>query len=180
MAAGAVMGIVAAALPASALGLGINLGSLGGTSVVHVEDCRSVAMARQGSYGFDFSSNATGPRHVGVGVSADASIDLCWSLDVASPSSVQVTTVSDLAVDGITSGLLTQSDASKVCATIRLHVDPAVKGTVTATTHAHVLVEGAPPLDWDDTLTRDTTVSGIGEDITLAMCADTGGQVSAS
>jgi hypothetical protein len=72
---GALATIVAGALPASALGIGINLG--GSSPLVHVEDCRSVAMARQAAYGFDFSSNATGPKHVQVGVAADASVDLC-------------------------------------------------------------------------------------------------------
>ena len=175
---GALATIVAGALPASALGLGINLG--GSSPLVHVEDCRSVAMARQAAYGFDFSSQATGPKHVEVGAAADASVDLCWSLDVASPTSIQVWTESDLSVNGILSGLLTQTDASKVCATVHLKTAPGVKGTVTAEAHAHVLVEGAPPLDWNDTLTRETVVDGIGEDIVLKMCADTSGNVSAS
>ena len=174
---GAMATIVAGALPAAALGIGINLGP---APLVHVEDCRSAAMARQASYGFDFSSQTTGPKHVGVGVAADASIDLCWSLDVASPTSIQTWTVNDLSVNGILSGLLSGTDASKVCTTIHLKVAPGVKGTVTAKTHAHVLVDGLPPVDWNDTLTRDTTVSGVGEDITLTMCADTSGNVSAA
>jgi hypothetical protein len=172
---GALATVVAGALPATALGIGINLGP---TAVVHVEDCRSAAMARQASYGFDFSSQTTGPRHVQVGVAADASVELCWSLDVTTPTSIQVWTTSDLSVDGLVSGLVYGTDASKVCTTVHLKVAPGVKGTVTAKTHAHVLVDGLPPLDWNDTLTRDTTVSGIGEDITLSMCADTSGNVS--
>jgi hypothetical protein len=174
---GAFATVVAGALPASALGIGVNLLP---TPVVHVEDCRSASMARQAAYGFDFSSQTTGPKRVQVGVAADASIDLCWSLDVNALSSVQVSTVSDLSVDGLVSGLLYGTDASKVCTTIHLKVAPGVKGTVTANAHAHVLVDGAPPLDWNDTLTRNTVVDGIGEDITLKMCADTSGNVSAS
>ncbi len=174
---GALATIVAGALPATALGISVNVGP---TPLVHVEDCRSAAMARQAFYGFDFSSQTTGPKHVQVGLAADASVDLCWSLDVASPTSVQAWTVSDLSVDGIASGLVSGTDASKVCTTVHLKVGPGVKGTVTAKTHAHLLVDGLPPVDYDDTMTRDTTVSGIGEDITLTMCADTSGNVSAS
>ncbi len=172
---GAVAAVVTAALPASALTVRIGTAP---TTLLHVEDCRSAAMARQASYGFDFSSQTTGPRHVHVGVAADASVELCWSLDVASPTSIQVWTTDDVSVDGLVSGLVNGTDASKVCTTVHLKVAPGVKGTVTATTHAHVLVDGLPPLDWNDTLTRDTTVSGIGEDITLSMCADTSGNVS--
>ncbi len=174
---GAITTMVAAALPASALTIGARVGP---STLLHVEGCRSAAMARQAAYGFDFSSNATGPKHVGVGVAADASIDLCWSLDVASPTSVEAWTEDNVTVDGAVAGLLTGSDASKLCTTVHLKVAPGAKGTVTATTHAHVLVDGAPPLDWHDTLTRNTVVDGIGEDITLRMCADTSGSVSAS
>lgn len=174
---GALATVVAGAMPATALGIGINLGP---TPTVHVDDCRSAAVARQASYGFDFSSQTTGPKHVQVGAAADASIELCWSLDVTALANVQTWTVNDLSVDGLVSGLLYGTDASKVCTTIHLKVAPGVKGTVTAKTHAHVLVDGLPPLDWNDTLTRDTTVSGVGEDITLSMCADTAGNVSAA
>ncbi len=174
---GAIATVSAAALPASALTIGADVDP---ATLVHLEDCQSVAMARQASYGFDFSSNATGPKHAGVGAAADASIDLCWSLDVASPTSIQVWTEESVTVDGVASGVLTGTDASKVCATVHLKVDPGVKGTVTARTHAHVVVDGAPPLDWDDTLTRDTVVDGVGEDVTLRMCADTSGNVSSA
>ncbi len=175
--AGAITTVVAAALPASALGIGIKVGP---STLLHVEDCRSAAMARQASYGFDFASNATGPKHVHVGLAADASVDLCWSLDVASPTSIQVWTEENVSVDGVVSGLLTATDASTVCTTVHMKVAPGAKGTVTAKTHAHVLVDGAPPLDWNDTLTRETVVDGVGEDITLRVCADTSGSVSAS
>ncbi len=168
--------LVAAALPASALTIGVKVGP---STLLHVEDCRSAAMARQASYGFDFSSNATGPRRTAVGVAADASVDLCWSLDVASPTSIEVSVEEDVTVDRVVSGLLTGTDASKACTTVHLKVAPGVRGTVTATTHAHVLVDGAPPLDWNDTLTRNTVVDGVGEDITLRMCADSSGSVSA-
>ncbi|HEX2275230.1 MAG TPA: hypothetical protein VHG90_15285 [Acidimicrobiales bacterium] len=43
-----------------------------------------------------------------------------------------------------------------------------------------MLVDGAPPLDWNDTLNRDSTVSGVGEEITLSTCADTSGNVSSA
>ncbi len=174
---GAIATVVAAALPASALTVAVDTAP---TTPVHVEDCRSAAMDRQASYGFDFSSSTTGPKHVEVGLSAEASVDLCWSLDVASPTSIEVWAEEDVTVHGVVSGLLSGTDASKVCTTVHLKVSPGVRGTVTATTHAHVLVDGAPPLKWDDTLTRDTVVDGVGEDITLSMCADTSGSVSSS
>ena len=174
---GALTTIVAGALPAAALGIGVNLGL---SPVVHVEGCRSAEIARQASYGFDFSSRTTGPEHVHVGVAADASVELCWSLDVASPGTVEVWTTNDVSVNGVVSGLVSGTDAGKACTTVQLKVAPGVEGTVTAETHAHVLVDGAPPLDWNDTLTRESTVSGVGEDITLTMCADTSGNLSAA
>lgn len=172
--AGTVMGAVAGAVPASALGLRIG----GGDSLVHVEDCRSVALAREAHYGFDFSSKTTGPRQVQVGLAADGSITLCYSLDVVSLSSFSVTTHSDLSVNGIVSGLLTQTDASKVCASINLKAAPGVRGTISATAHAHVLVDGAPPVDWNDTFAKDIVLDSVGEDITFRTCADTAGNVS--
>lgn len=174
---GAIAAVVAAALPASALSIATNSEP---TTLLHVEDCRSAAMAREASYGFDFSSNATGAKHVEVGVSADASIELCWSLDVASLTSIEVWTEEEVSVDGVLSGLVSGADAGSVCTTVHLKVAPGVHGTVTATTHAHVLVDGSPPLDWADSLTRNTVVDGIGEEITLRMCADSSGGVSAS
>ncbi len=174
---GAVAAVVTAALPASALTVRIGTAP---TTLLHVEDCRSAAMARQAAYGFEFSSNATGPQHVAVGVSADASVELCWSLDVASPTTIEVWTEDDVSVDGVVSGLVSGTDASTVCTTVHLKVAAGARGTVTATTHAHVLVDGAPPLEWNDTLTRNTVVDGVGEDVTLRMCADTSGSVSAS
>ncbi len=175
MLAGTVMGAVAGAFPASALGLGI-----GGGSLLHVEDCRSVALARQASYGYDFSSNATGPQHVQVALAADGSITLCYKLDVASPTSFSISTQNNLSVNGVLSGLLTQTDASKVCTAIHLKVAPGVKGTVTATAQAHVAVDGAPPADWSHTFAKDVVVDSLGEDIVLRSCADTSGQISAS
>jgi hypothetical protein len=175
MLAGTVIGAIAGAFPASALSLG-----LGGSSLVHIEDCRSVSLARQAAYGFDYSSNTTGPQHVGVALAADGSLTLCYSLDVASASSVSISTHSDLSLNGVVSGLLNQTDASKVCASINLKAAPGVKGTVTAVASAHVLVDGLPPADWSNAFARNTEINSIGEDITFKTCADTAGNVSAA
>jgi hypothetical protein len=175
LAAGTIAGVVASALPASALTLG-----LGGTSLLHVADCRSVALARQANYGFDFSSKSTGPQHVRAGLAADASIEICYSLDVLSGSSFSVTTDTLISANALVNSLLTQTDASKVCTALHFKALPGVKGTVSVSSHAHLLVDGLPPLDWDHEYVQDFALPSIGEDITLKMCADTSGNVTAS
>ena len=176
--AGSVVGLVAFVQPASALSIGgIKIGV---SPTVHVEDCRSVALARAAGYDMEFSSNTTGSMPVHVGAVADASLTLCYSLDVKTASSVNVVTDTYVTVEGIVSGLLTQTDASKVCTAIKLTVGPGVHGTVSASTHAHVAVDGAPPLDWDHQFAEDLEVPLAGENITLKACADTSGQITTS
>lgn len=173
---GAAVLLAAGALPASALGI-----RLGGTPpTIHVEDCRSAALTRQLSYGMDFSSNTTGPVPVQVAGVLDGSITLCFSLDVNALTAIQTWTETNVTVDGVVGGLLGTADASKVCTAVHLKVAPGVKGTVTATSHAHLSVAGAPPVDWDHTFARQTVVDSIGEDIFLRACADTSGNVTAS
>lgn len=174
--AGSVVGLVAFALPASALSIGGI--SIGGTALVHVADCRSAALARSAGYNMDFSSNTTGPLPIHVGAVADASLKLCYSLDVKSASSVNVVTETYVTVEGVVSGLLTQTDASKVCTAIKLTVGPGVDGTVSASTHAHVLVDGAPPVDWDHEFAEDLDVPSVGENIVLRACADSSGSIT--
>ena len=176
--AGSVVGVVGFALPASALGIGGI--TVSPNPVVHVEDCRSVALARAVGYDMDFSSKTTGPLPVHVGAVADASMTLCYSLDVAAVSNVQVTTQTYGTVEGVVNGILTGTDGSGVCTAIRLTVGPGVHGTVTATTHAHVAVDGAPPADWDHQFAEDLVIPEMGEDITLRACVDSSGSVSAS
>jgi len=89
----------------------------------------------------------------------------------------ELVTETYVTVEGIVSGLLTQTDASKVCTTIRLTVGPGVGGTVSASSHAHVAVDGAPPLDWDNEFAEDLEVPTVGEDIVLSACADSSGSV---
>jgi hypothetical protein len=178
MAAMTVAATVAAALPASALTLGV--GGLGGSTLVHVQDCRTVNIARQGNYGFDFSSKATGPQHVETGFMVDGSMTLCYSLDVASLSSVNVTTWTDATLDALVASLLGETDASQVCSAIRLQVGPGVHGTVSATSHADIAVSGQPPVVWDHVFAKDVQVDNLGEDIMFKACTDTNGNVSAS
>ena len=175
--AGSIVGLVAFALPASALG--ITIGTPTG-SLVHVADCRSVALSRAVGYDMDFSSNTTGPMVVHVGAVADASMTLCWDLDVKALSSVKVVTETYGTVEGAVNGLVTGTDGSGVCTTIRLTVGPGVDGTVSATTHAQVAVDGAPPADWDHAFAEDLEVPTVGEDITLRACVDSSGSVSTS
>ena len=159
------------ALPARALGISLS-------PTVHVADCRSAALARQAAWDFDFSSKTTGPLPVHVGAAADALVSLCYSLDVTPGTAVDVTTETFVTVDGVVNGLLTGSDGSKVCTALKLTVAPGVHGTVTATSHAHVLVDGAPPADWDHLFAKDVTVDSLGENISLRMCADSSGNVT--
>jgi hypothetical protein len=170
----AAAGVGAAVLPASALGIGI-----GGSSLLHVQDCRSAAFARQANYDVSFSSKTTGPVKAHVGAMTDGALTLCYSLDVSSLSSVQVSTASDVSVNGVVSGLVNQSDASWVCTNIHLKVAPGVRGTVSATAHAHAVVDGVPtPVEWSNTFAKDVQVSDVGEDIVLQACGDTSGQAS--
>ncbi len=180
--AGSVVALVGLALPASALG--VSVGGVGiGTptsSLVHVDDCRSAALSRAVGYDLEFSSKTTGPVPVHVNGVIDGSLTLCYSLDVASVSSVNVVAETYGTVEGAVNGILTGTDGGGVCTAIRLTVGPGVRGTVSATTHAQVAVDGAPPVDWDHEFAEDVDVSDIGEDITLKACVDTSGSVSAS
>lgn len=169
---GTAIGMVALALPASALGI-----SLGG-SLLHLEDCRSVALARAANYDFEFSSNTTGPVPVHVAGVVDGSLTLCWSLDVKALSSVNVVTDTWVTAQGVLNGILTGTDASKVCTALRLTLGSGVTGKVTATSHANVAVDGAPPAVWDHTFAKDISVSPQGEDIVFKGCADTSGNVT--
>jgi hypothetical protein len=176
--AGSVVGLVGFALPASALSIGGI--TVSPTPTVHVEDCRSVALARAAGYDMDFSSKTTGPMPLHVAAVADASLTLCWSLDVAALSNVNVAVHTYGTVEGVVNGILTGTDGSGVCTAIRLTVGPGVHGTVTAVTHAHLLVDGAPPADWDNVFTEDLVIPDVGEDISLSACVDSSGSVSAS
>ena len=175
-AAGAAFLLAAGALPASALGIQL----FGQSTLIHVDDCRSAALARQVAYDLDFSSNTTGPLPVHVAAVVDGSMTLCYSLDVKALTSIQTWIETNATVEGVVGGLLGTTDASKVCTTIHLKVAPGVKGTVTATASAHVAVDGAPPADWNHTFAKDVVVDSIGEDITLRQCVDTSGNLSAS
>lgn len=166
---------VAAAMPANALTIGV-----GGSSLVHVADCRTVTISRSGNYAFDFSSTTTGPEHVQAGWVVDGSMTLCYSLDAASASSVNVSAWSDATVDAVLASILGASDASTVCSAIRLSVGPGVTGTVSASTAAHVSVNDAPPVDWNNVFAKNVSVSNLGEDIMFKGCMDTNGNVSAS
>jgi len=175
-AAGAAMLLAVGALPASALSLGL----FTNTTLLHVSDCRTAALARQAAYDLGFSSNTTGPVPVHVAGVVDGSMTLCYSLDVKALSSIQTWIDSNVTVNGVVGGLLGTGDASKVCTIIHLKVAPGVTGTVTATAQARVSVDGAPPADWSDTFGKDVAVNSLGEDITLSQCVDTSGNVSAS
>jgi hypothetical protein len=165
--------VAGSALPARALGITLS-------RTVHLEDCRSVALARQAGWDFDFSSNATGPLPVHLAAAADASIELCYSVDVKPLTTVDIVTETWVTAEGVVNGLLTGTDGSKVCTALKLAVAPGVKGTVSATSSAHVLVDGAPPVEWDHTFAKDVTVDTLGENISLRMCADTSGNITAS
>lgn len=172
---GTAASMVAFALPASALGV-----SLGGSNVIHIDDCRSVSLARQAAYDFAFSSNSTGPQTVHVADVVDGALTLCYSLDVKAVTDFSIVTQADVTVAGVVSGLVSQTDASKVCTEIRLKVGPGVRGTVSASTRLHVSADGAPPADWIHQFAEDVVVDSIGEDIVLKGCADTSGNVSAA
>jgi hypothetical protein len=178
--AGSVVALVGLALPASALG--IRIGGLGTptTSLVHVNDCRSAALTRAAGYNMEFSSKTTGPVPVHVNGVVDGSLTLCYSLDVAAVSSVNVVTETYGTVEGVVSGIVTGTDGSGVCTAIKLTVGPGVKGSVSATSHAHVAVDGAPPFDWDHQFAKDIVVDSLGEEVTLKACVDSSGSVSAS
>lgn len=176
--AGSIVGLVGLALPASALTIGGV--TFGASPLVHVADCRSAALARSAGYDMELSSNTTGRMPVHVGAVADASLQLCYSLDVTTGSSVNVVTETYGTVEGVVDGLVTGTDGSGVCTAIRLTVGPGVHGTVSATTHAHLVVDGAPPLDWDHRFAEDLVVPVEGENIVLKACVDTSGSVSAS
>jgi hypothetical protein len=173
--AAGVAAALAAALPASALTLGV-----GGTSLLHVQDCRSVALMRQAAYDFGFSSTTTGPVDVRAGVVADGSLTLCYNLNVNSLTAFNVTTWTNVTANTVVASLLGEADASRVCTAIDLHVWPGVTGTVTASVNADVMVDGAPPAHWDDTLGKDVQVNNLGEDITLKGCIDSNGNASLS
>jgi hypothetical protein len=175
VAAGVAAALAAAALPASALTLGI-----GGSSLLHVQDCRSVALTRQAAYDLGFSSTATGPIEVKTGVLADGSLTLCYNLYVNSLTAVQVTTWTNVTANTLVASLLGEADASRVCTAIDLHLWPGVTGTVSASASADVVVDGLPPFHWDDTFAKDTQVNGIGQDITLKGCYDTNGNATLS
>lgn len=174
VAAGAVVAL-AAAVPASALSTGVDDGGL-----VHVEDCRTVDFARGVDQDIDFSSNSTGPVQVTVAGEADGSITLCYDLDATVASAVDVDTWTDATVDAVLGNLLGEADASRVCSAVRLQVAPGVTGTVSATSHAYVSVDGAPPAEWDHTFADDVVVDNLGEDIVLKACTDTEGNTSTS
>ncbi len=176
--AGSIVGLVGFALPASALGIGGITVSPNPT--MHVEDCRSVALARAAGYDMEFSSKTTGPVPVHVAAVANASLTLCWSLDVAVLSTVNVAVETYGTVEGVVNGIVTGTDGSGVCTAIRLTAGPGVHGTVTATAHAHVAVDGAPPVEWDNDFAEDLVVPDVGEDISLKACVDSSGSVSAS
>jgi hypothetical protein len=166
---------MAAAVPASALTLGA-----GGTSLLHVQDCRSVALTRQAAYDLGFSSTSTGPVDVHTGMLADGSLTLCYNLNVNSLTAFNVTTWSNVTANSLVASLLGEADATRVCTAIDLHVWPGVTGTVTASASADVVVDGAPPFHWDDTLAKDVQVNTLGEDIVLKGCIDTSGNASLS
>lgn len=172
---GAIATMTAGVLPAGALGI-----SVGGSSLVHVNDCRSVALARQAGYDFEFSSNTTGPRAVHAAVASDGSLTLCYSLDATTASAVQLSTWTDVTVDLLVANILGEADAGRVCSAIRLQVAPGVRGTVSATSNAQVAVDGQPPVAWNHTFAKDVTVDSVGEDIVLKGCVATDGSASVS
>ncbi len=178
--AGSVVTLVGLALPASALSIGIAGIGTPSSSLVHVADCRSAALTRAVGYNMEFSSKTTGPVPVHVNAVVDGSLTLCYSLDVAAPSSVNVAVETYGTVEGAVNGIVNGTDGSGVCTAIRLTVGPGVRGTVSATSHAHVAVDGAPPADWDHHFADDVEVNNLGEDITLKACVDTSGSVSVS
>ena len=169
--------MVALALPATALTLGISLGS---GPLLHVADCRSVALTRAVNYDMSFSSNTTGVVPLKVSGVVDGSIELCWDLTVKALSDVKVTTQTYASLTTLVNSLLTQSDASKVCTAINLVAAGGVTGSVSASVHANVSVAGAPPVAWSHDFAKDLNIAPNGENITFKACADTSGNVSAS
>ena len=173
VAAGAAIGITALALPSTGLSFGLGLGT---SSLLHVNDCRTVALARNVAQNVAFSSTTTGPRTVHVAAMADGSLTLCYSLDVTSLTSVNVAV--DAAVSSV-AGIINETDASSACTAIRLSVLPGVKGTVTAAVHGTVVVDGTPQ-SVNEVLGKDVTINTLGETITLGACTDTNGNTSIS
>lgn len=175
--AGTAACMVALALPATALTLGI---SLGNGPLLHVADCRSVALARNVNYDMLFSSNTTGALPTKVSGVVDGSLNLCWDLNVRALSDVKVNAETAAAITSLINGLLQQSDASKICSSINLVLNAGVTGTVSASVKAHVSLNGAPPVDWAQDIAKDIAVSPNGENIVWKACVDTSGNVTAS
>ena len=172
-AAGAAIGITALALPSTGLSFGLGLGT---SSLLHVNDCRSVAVARNVAQSVAFSSTTTGPKVIHVAAMVDGTLTLCYSLDVTSLTSVNVAV--DAAVTSV-AGIINATDASSVCTDIRLSVLPGVKGTVTASLHGTAVVDGTPQAI-DEVLGKDVTINTLGETITLGACTDTNGNTTVS
>jgi hypothetical protein len=173
VAAGAAVGVTALALPSTGLSFGLGLGS---SSLLHVNDCRTVALARNVAQNVAFSSTTTGPQTLHVAAMADASLTLCYSLDVNSLTAANIAV--DAAVNSV-AGIINQTDASSVCTDIRLTVAPGVHGTVTASFDGTAMVDGIPQ-SVHQVLGKDVTVNTLGETITLGACTDTNGNTSLS
>jgi hypothetical protein len=174
VAVGAAIGITALTLPSSGLSFGLGLG--GGSTLLHVSDCRSVALARNVAHDIAFSSNTTGPQTIHVAAMVDGSLTLCYSLDVASLLSVNVAV--NAAVSSV-AGIINATDASTLCTAINLKVGPGVKGTVSASVHGTAIVDGTPQ-SIDEVFAKDIVIDKLGENIVLGACADTNGNTSVS
>ena len=174
VAAGAAIGITALALPSTGLSFGLGLGST--STLLHVSDCRSVALARNVSQNIAFSSTTTGPRTLHVAALVDGTLTLCWSVDVTSLTSVNVAV--DAAVSSL-AGMINATDASTVCSAIRLAVGPGVKGTVSASLHGTAVVDGTPQAI-DEDFAKDVVINNLGETITFGACTDTNGNTTMS
>ena len=172
-AAGAAVGITALALPSTGLSVGLGLS---GSSLLHVSDCRTVALSRNVAENVAFSSTTTGPQTLHVAAMADGSLSLCYSLDVNSVTAVNAAV--DAAVTSV-AGIVNATDASTVCTDIRLTVAPGVHGTVTAAVDGTAVVDGTPQAV-HEVLGKDVTVNTLGETITLGACTDTNGNTSVS
>lgn len=170
------IGLGGAAGPASALTIG---GGSGG-SLLHVQDCRTVNFTRAAGYGFDFTSLTTGPQTFHVGASADASMTLCYSLDVGAVAGVQVSVETYQTLAALVSNIVNQTDGTVACTTIHLKAAPGVHGTVSAVAHADLDANGLPIVSVDQTLGKDVPVNSNGEDITFTTCADSNGNLGAS